>query len=224
MEINKLRVTKKGLALALTGTITLGTMTGCGNKQLLDFNKSFNVAFESNNGYVSIVAINTYSDYTGDQVQFVTVDGLMVLTSTDQTQLIKTNDADSIYNYALMLAGNDESKVIDYNAMQGVSIDVSANAWNKDIFDFNYTYNKAIILSDNTATIVELNTWKDYEDDDKIQLKFNDETCILTNMENVKLVNDDNAKEDSLYNYALSLVGSEENIIYYNNNSLKKVK
>lgn len=222
MKIKNLKVTKRGVALALAGTIVV-TTTGCGNKQMLDFNKLFNVVVEHNNGYVSIVAISNYSDYTGDQVQFVTADGLKVLTGTDQTQLIKTDDANATYNYALMLAGNDEDKVIDYNAMQDISIDVSSNSWNKDILDLNYTYNKAIILSDGTATIVELNTWKDYEEDDKIQLKFKDETCLLTNMENVKLVNDDNAKENSLHNYAISLVGNEENIIYYDN-SLSKVR
>ncbi len=202
----------------MAGAITLSTMTGCGNKQMFDFDKSFNVAIEPNNRYVSIVAIETYADYSGDQEQFITEDGLKVLTSTHQTELIKTNSSNSIYNYALMLAGNDEEKVKDYNEMQGVYINTSDDLWNKDILDLNYTYNKAIILSDNTAIIVELDTWTDYDEDDKIQLKFKDGTCLLTNIDNIKLINDDKAKEDSLYNYALSLVGNEENIIYYDRN------
>ena len=37
---------------------------------------------------------------------------------------------------------------------------------------------------------------------------------ILT-INNVKLINDSNAKEDSLFNYAVSLVGSEENVVTY---------
>lgn len=223
MKTNNLKITKKFIALALTSTITLGAMTGCGNKQIVDFNKQFNVAIESNNGYVSIVAIDTYSDYSGDQVQFITEDGLLVLTSTHQTELIKTNEADSVYNYALMLAGNDKEKVIDYNKMQEINIDVSLGGLNKDIFDFHYTYNKAIILSNNSATIAELDSWKDYADD-KIQLKFKDGTYILTNTDNIKLINDENAKEDSLYNYALSLVGNNENIVFYDDNSFQKVK
>ena len=101
--------------------------------------------------------------------------------------------------------------------MQGVCIDVSFDSWNKDIFDFHYKYDKAIILSEEKATIVNVKTWKDYEEDDKIQLKLDDDNYILTNIDNVKLINDDNAKEDSLYNYAVSLVGSEENVIYYDN-------
>lgn len=216
MKINNLKITKKGVALALSGAIALGTLSACGNKQIVDFNKSFNVAVEENNGYVSIVAISDYSDYTGDAVQFATEDGLIVLTSTHRTELIKTNDANAINNYALMIADGNSDRVMDYNKMQGVSIDVSKDNWNKKIFDFVYTYDKAIIFEDDNAIIVELDTWKDYEEDDKIQLKFKkDGICDLRNMDNVKLVNDDNAKEDSLHNYVLSLVGSEENIVYY---------
>ena len=97
--------------------------------------------------------------------------------------------------------------------MQDISINTSLDLYNKDIFDFNYTYDKAIILSGETATIVELNSWTDYDKDDKIQLQLSDDTYILTNIDNVKLINDEHAKEDSLYNYAVSLVGSEEKVV-----------
>lgn len=216
MKIKNFKITPKGLALVLSGTMTLTSLTWC-NKQIVDFNKSFNVALETNNGYVSIAGIKAYSDYEGGQVQFITEDGLVVLTSTRQTQLIKTNDTNKVNKYAKSLTGNDEDKIMDYNKMQGVCIDVSFDSWNKDIFDFHYKYDKAIILSEEKATIVNVKTWKDYEEDDKIQLKLDDDNYILTNIDNVKLINDDNAKEDSLYNYAVSLVGSEENVIYYDN-------
>lgn len=223
MKNKSKKIVLKGTSLVLAG-VMLSSLTGCGNRQLLDFNKSFNVAVEPNNGYISIVAINAYSDYEGDQVQFVTEDGLRVLTSTHQTELIKTQSADSIYKYALMLSGNDDKKVNDYNKMQGVCIDTSKDNWNKDIIDWHFKYNKAIILSDNTATIARLDTWKDYKDD-KIQLKFKDGNCLLTNIDNIKLINDLDAKEDSLYNYALSLVGSDERINYYDDGfSMEKVK
>lgn len=214
MKIKNLKINDKVAALALSGTLALTALTGCGNKQILDFNKSFNVAVENNNGYVSIVAIKGYSDYEGDQVQFVTRDGLRVLTSTHQTQLMKTISSSTIQSYAEGLAG-DPAKVMDYNAMQGITIDTSEDNWNKDIIDWHFTYDKAIILSDETATIVDLETWKDYSEDDKVQLKFEDGTCTLTNIDKVKIINSEEAAEDSLHNYALSLVGSEENIIYY---------
>lgn len=215
MEIKNLKITKKVVALSLTGTLATAVLTGCGNMQIIDFNKSFNVAFETNNGYVSIVGIKEYSDYSGTQVQFVTEDNLRVLTSTHQTQLLKSTDIDKINSYALSLVGNNSDKIMDYNEMQGVSIDTSADAFNKDFIDWHFTYNKAIILTDDSATIVNLTRWKDYEEDDKIQLQLEDGTYILTNIDNVKLINDEVAKDDSLSNYAISLVGDENKVTIY---------
>lgn len=221
MKIKNLKVSAKGIALLLSGTMALTMVSGCGNKQVLDLNKSFNIAIEENNGYVSVAAISAYSDYSGDQVQFVTKDNLRVLTSTHQTQLIKCESTQAINDYAIALASNDESKVMDYNKMQNISVDLFTDIWNKDVFDLHYTYDKAIILSDNTAIIVELESWKDYTEDDKIQLQFLDGTFILTNMDNIKLINDDEANEDSLHNYAYSLVGSEDNVVYYEPTKVK---
>ena len=108
-----------------------------------------------------------------------------------------------------------------YNEMQGVSIDTSKDLWNKDLLDLHFTYDKAIILSGDNAIITNISTWTDYEDDDKIQLKLADGSCVLTNVDKVKLINDDSAKEDSLKNYAISLVGDEKNVIYYDASNVK---
>lgn len=216
-NIKNLKITKKVAAMALAGTLATAVLTGCESKQVL-LNKSFNVAIETNNGYVSIAAIKGYSDYTGSQVQFLTEDGLFVLTSTHQTQFLKEEVAGHAENYAFALSGMDQEKVMNYNEMQGITINNTPDSSNKNIFDLNYTYNKAIILTDEIATIVEINSfnsWKDYGEDDKIQLQLTNGMNILTTINNVKLINDSNAKEDSLFNYAVSLVGSEENVVKY---------
>ena len=88
------------------------------------------------------------------------------------------------------------------------------DGFNKKLVDFAYTFNKAIILKDESATIVELSTWRDY-DDDKIQIKLQDGTCILTEIDKVKLVNDEEAAEGAVDRYAASLVGSEDKVIHY---------
>lgn len=204
----------KGTAFILAGTMIGAMLTGCGNKQILDFNKSFNVAIETNQDNVSVVGVSQYSDYEGTQVQFVTEDNLRVLTSTHQTELLKVNSEDSALNYASALAGNDNEKINDYNKMQGVSIDTSLDAWNKDLLDLHFTYDKAIILSGENAVIANISKWTDYEDD-KIQIKLTDGSCILTNVDKVKLINDDKAKDDSLKNYAISLVGDEQKVVFY---------
>lgn len=105
--------------------------------------------------------------------------------------------------------------------MQGVSINTSKDLWNKDLLDLHFTYDKAIILSGDNAIITNISTWTDYENDDKIQLKLTDGSYVLTNVDKVKLINDDAAKEDSLKNYAISLVGDEKNVIYYDASNVK---
>lgn len=204
----------KGTAFILAGTMIGAMFIGC-NKQIIDLNKSFNVVVEANDDNVSLVAVKYYSDYTGTQSQFVTEDGLRVLTSTHQTNFLNVEDSQIADNFALALAGNDPEKVIDYNELQGVEIDTKYTIYNKDKLDIHNEYNKAIILSGDYATIVELKSWKDYKKDDKVQLTFKDDTVHFTNIDKVKIINDKKAKEDSLKNYAFSLVGDENNIIYY---------
>lgn len=209
-----IKARKTLLRVAISTAIVAGTLTGCGNKQLLDFNKSFNYAIEVNNDSASVVGISSYKDYEGTQVEFATDDGLMVLTSTNKTQLINDGNSLKIDEYAAALVGGDDSKVIDYNSLQGIDDKEAVDGWNKKVFDFNYVYNQAIIIEEGHATIVDLKKWKDYEDD-KIQLQLTNGFCILTHIDGVKLVNSENASEDSLKNYALSLVGDESKISYY---------
>ncbi len=217
---NNKKIMRRATAFVLAGSMCGILLSGCGNKQIFDFNKAFNVAIETNQGNVSIVGVSQYSDYEGSQVQFVTEDNLRVLTSTHQTELLKVENENSALSYAKALSGNNEESINNYDEMQGTSIDTSKDAWNKDVFDLHFVYDKAIILSGNNATIVEIKKWTDY-DDDKIQLMLSDGTCILTNIDKVKLINDDKAKENSLKNYALSLVGDEQNVIYYDADNAK---
>jgi len=182
--------------------------------QLVDLNKSFNAVVEKNGEIVSTMGIKEYSDYSGSQVQYVTEDDLRIISSTMKTQLLRVNDAKSLTNYVNSLTKNIEN-VISYDELQGTSVDYSEDFFNKDILDLNYTYNKAIILSDDIATIVSIETWKDYDEDDKIQIKLDDGTYVLTNIDKIKLIDDSKASETSLENYAISLVGSQDKVIYY---------
>lgn len=61
---------------------------------------------------------------------------------------------------------------------------------NYDLFDTNYTYNKAIIkLPDSTVVNVDIKQWKDY-DGEQIQIISTDGTVYLTNSFNCTLIND----------------------------------
>ena len=217
-SIKNLNINKGILNIICLTTVI--PLTGC-NKQMIDFNKNFNVAIETNGNTVSVVGIKNYSDYTGDSVQFITLDNLVVLSSTMQTELLNVSNDNSLNNYALALSGNKEENVVNYNELQNITMNYDGSIWNKDVIDLHYTFNKAIILSDSNATIVDIDTWTDYEEDDKIQIRLMDGTCVLTNIDRIKLVNDENANENSLTNYAVSLVGSSDNVIYYQNTNTK---
>ena len=52
-------------------------------------------------------------------------------------------------------------------------------------------------------------------DYNKIQLKLTDSTYILTSIDNVKLIKAENAKDNSLFNYTVSLVCDETKVTIY---------
>jgi len=211
MKISNLKFTKKGIALCLASAISITSLTAC-NKQLVDLNKSFNVVVEKNAEIVSVVGIKEYTDYSGTMVQFVTMDNLVVISSTMQTQLLKVQNEDKLEDYSTSLTA-DKNNIMKYDEMQNTEIEYDS-FFNKDLIDMRYNYNKAIIVSDDTATIFEIDTWKDYEDD-KIQIKLKDGTYILQNADKIKIINDNNASENSIRNYAKSLVGSEDKVIVH---------
>lgn len=218
--MNNIKNLKVRNSLIGLGLISL-SLTAC-NKQVVDFNKNFNVVVEVNDDNISVVGIKNYSDYDGSQVQFITNDNLVVLSSSYQTELLNVSSSESLDNYVLALSSNKEENIINYDELQQTTINYDSS-WNKNLIDLNYTFTKAIILSNETATIVDLDTWTDYKEDDKIQIKLTDGTCILTNIDKVKLINDEKASPDSLKNYAISLVGSEDNVVFYDPTNTKKI-
>lgn len=200
------------IGLISGATVVVGMTTYVliqGNPDLVDTEKSFPIAIDENEETISIACITGYN-YDGSQVQFVTQDGLVVLTSTKNTHLLKQDDKDLVEEYALALANGDESMIYHYNNLE----EMQDYGWNKNFFDLNYTYDYALIQSEEGIIIAEVDEWKDYEDD-KIQISLTNGTTILKDVEDVKLVNSSNAPSDSLYNYALSLVGDESKIQNY---------
>lgn len=62
---------------------------------------------------------------------------------------------------------------------------------NKDMFDTNYTFDRAIIALPNGEVVeVEIDKWTDYEDSDQLQIIAKDGTVYLTSTLNCTLIND----------------------------------
>lgn len=133
-----------------------------------------------------------------------------MLTSTKNTHLLSQGNPELVQEYALALANGDESIIYNYNELQ----EVDNSIWNKDYYNLNYTFDYALIRSEEGIIIAEVDQWRDYEDD-KIQITLTNGTIILKDVDDIKLVNSENAPSDSVYNYALSLVGDESKIQYY---------
>lgn len=193
-------------------TVAIATiLTGCGNKDMWDTEKGFNFALESQEGIVSVVGVDKYYDYSGEQVQIVTQDGLCILTSTRNTELVKSFDKDSLENYvSLKTNGGD---IYYFDEMNGNELDFTHDSWNKGLLDTTYTFDKVIIQEDDHILVGNIKQWADYEDD-KIQIILNNGITILRCSTDVKLVST-NGNDDSFYNYCLSLVGDEDKIFYY---------
>lgn len=62
---------------------------------------------------------------------------------------------------------------------------------NKDMWDTNYTYDRAIIVLPNGEVVdVEVKQWRDYEDGDQLQIIAKDGTVYLTSTLNCTLINE----------------------------------
>ena len=94
---------------------------------------------------------------------------------------------------------------------------------NYDFMDFHYQFNKAIIFGDNTATIIEIKKWADY-DGEQLQIETEDGALIVTSSFDTKLINDLNSNV-SAEDIAKSIKGDDVVINYLGNGkslSLKK--
>lgn len=60
---------------------------------------------------------------------------------------------------------------------------------NQQLIDTTYTFNKAMIkLQDGTVTTVDIQSWRDFEDGDQVQIKTTDGTTYLVHSSNCTLI------------------------------------
>lgn len=93
--MKNLKINRRFAALALTGTITLSTLTGCGNYTMVDTKFTYNKAIIFSENTATIVEIKKWADYDGEQIQLETTDGLFILTSSFDTKLIDDRNSDT---------------------------------------------------------------------------------------------------------------------------------
>lgn len=182
------------------------------NRDNLDTEKSFNAVMDENENSISISLIDGYSDYNGSTYQFRTRDGLVVLTDSKDSQLLRVDSFEELSSYAEIFANGNSDKIASYDELQGLSVDVDYDSFTKEYFDMNYDFDSVLIEGEDGIAIFDISSWRDWDDDDKIQLSISDGPVILKDMGEVKLLNSENADENSIYNYALTLAGSEDRV------------
>ena len=80
---------KKIITLALALVLLITMLTGCGNKDVFDTNRTYCCAIiQMPNGEVLEVEVDQWRDYEGEQIQIIAKDGTVYLTSSFNCILI----------------------------------------------------------------------------------------------------------------------------------------
>ena len=213
-------------SITLIGTIAY-TLRSCGaqlssNRDNFDLEKTFDyvIDYKGEKG-TSITKINRYSDYEGQSSEIITQDGLHILTGLTNSELVNVSSYEEAYNRALELSGGQEDEITSYDQLRELDYEpFDSNEWNKKYFNFNYDFDYAITESSDGVIVKNIRTWRDWDSDDKVQFIDMDGNVYLSTFDNTSLVNSSITNEegeelqlsDAVYDYALSLAGSEERL------------
>lgn len=106
-KVKNLKIKKEAVAMAATATLAVTVLTGC-NQQVMDVKLKFNKAIIFRGDTATIVEVKKWNDYDGEQLQLITPDGLIIVTSSYDTKLI--NDEKSVLtaeDVARSIGGDD---------------------------------------------------------------------------------------------------------------------
>lgn len=211
-------VTAAVAILGYGGYVVVGSISGQigSNHEVIDLKKNFNVIIEQTPNTVSLVKVANFTDYQGNTVEFETCDGLRVITSIEDGTLSNKSSYEKALKLAEAQAKGKEYGVICYDKLQGNDLTLTAGSWNKKLHSFDYSFDKAIeITDDGTVIVYDVQSWKDWEEDEKVQFVTIDGEPLLRTYKHIKLVDTRKAEDGAFDNYVLSLAGSPEKIVRY---------
>lgn len=176
------KLVKKAIITGLI-TVSILVLSAC-NRKMIDTTYGFNNAVITNNGNATVIPINKWRDYKGEAIQIITNDGMAVLTSSYFTSLINGDSANNLAkNYAMSMTDKNGSVAYYFNE------DEQDNNFNYQIIDFQYDFDKAIIIQNNHAVVIPVAKWKDYNGE-QIQIITPENVVILASNYNTMLVSD----------------------------------
>ena len=94
---------------------------------------------------------------------------------------------------------------------------------NRNILIGAQSFDKAIIFNDNNAAVLDIASWKDFNDGEQLELTTKDGMVILTSAYDTKLINSNNS-DKSVEDLCKAILGEDATISYFDKNVKVKVK
>ena len=187
----------------LCGLLSTNLLTGC-NRTVFDTKYGFDKALILGDGTSIIANVINWKDYEGEQLQFVTSDGLIILSSSFDTNCFYGSSTNYSIEKVAKNAISSEEEIYTIGEEQ------EKTTFNLDILDTNWKFNKSITFNGNNALILPVAEWKDYEGE---QLQIITPDGLIANLcsYNSKLINDEfsNTKAQDFASY---YVGNDGNV------------
>lgn len=71
-----------------------------------------------------------------------------------------------------------------------IAVALTGCSYNKQMFDTNYSFKYAVVMRADGEQLIEIRSWRDFEDGDQIQFTSVDGITYLTHASNVILLSD----------------------------------
>lgn len=187
----------------LCGLLSTNLLTGC-NRTVFDTKYGFDKALILGDDTSIIANVINWKDYEGEQLQFVTSDGLIILSSSFDTNCFYGSSTNYSIEKVAKNAISSEEEIYTIGEEQ------EKTTFNLDLLDTNWKFNKSITFNGYNALILPVAEWKDYEGE---QLQIITPDGLIANLcsYNSKLINDEfsNTKAQDFASY---YVGNDGNV------------
>lgn len=187
----------------LCGLLSTNLLTGC-NRTVFDTKYGFDKALILGDDTSIIANVINWKDYEGEQLQFVTSDGLIILSSSFDTNCFYGSST----NYSIEKVA--KNAIYSEEEIYTIGEEQEKTTFNLDLLDTNWKFNKSITFNGNNALILPVAEWKDYEGE---QLQIITPDGLIANLcsYNSKLINDEfsNTKAQDFASY---YVGNDGNV------------
>ncbi len=147
---------KRAGSLILTGALICTLLTGC-NRTAFDTKYGFDKTVIFGDDTATIMYVKQWKDYSGEQLQFITDDNFVMLSSSfDTLALYGTSSKHSAEEIA-------RGSITANGEVNNLNTDDGKNPnFNKDLWDSQWSFNKAVTFNGNKAVVLPVGEWKDY--------------------------------------------------------------